>query len=180
MMARRLLFTAPLAGVVGGAGAFYAYMGLKRDPRGVPSVLIGRAPPEFDLPVLADQAARLTPAALPRGRPVIVNFFASWCPPCRIEHPQMMRLSREGVAMIGIAFKDRPEDTQRFLGELGDPFRTVGLDQSGRTAIEWGVYGVPESYFVDPAGIVRWRDAHAITPELLEAELRPLLRRYRA
>ena len=82
--------------------------------------------------------------------------------------------------MIGIAFKDRPEDRQRFLGELGDPFRTVGLDQSGRTAIEWGVYGVAESYFVDPAGIVRWRYAGAITPELLEAELRPLLRRYRA
>ncbi len=180
MIARRLLFAAPLVGLAGGAAGFYAYMALGRDPRGVPSVLVGRAPPAFDLPPLADGGPRLTNQSIPRGRPAIVNFFASWCAPCRIEHPQLLRLAREGIALVGIAFKDKPDDAKRFLGDLGDPFRAIGLDQTGRTAIEWGVYGVPESYFVDPAGIVRWRYAGPITPDVLDAEVRPLLRRYAA
>lgn len=180
MIARRLLFAAPLVGLAGGAAGFYAYMALGRDPRGVPSVLVGRAPPAFDLPPLADGGARLTNTVFVPGRPVIVNFFASWCAPCRIEHPQLLRLAREGIALVGIAYKDKPDDAKRFLGDLGDPFRAIGLDQTGRTAIEWGVYGVPESYFVDPAGIVRWRYAGPITPDVLDAEVRPLLRRYAA
>lgn len=180
MIARRLLFAAPLVGLAGGAAGFYAYMALGRDPRGVPSVLVGRAPPAFDLPPLAEGGLRLTNASIPRGRPAIVNFFASWCAPCRIEHPQLLRLAREGIALVGIAYKDKPDDAKRFLGDLGDPFRAIGLDQTGRTAIEWGVYGVPESYFVDPAGIVRWRYAGPITPDVLDAEVRPLLRRYAA
>lgn len=180
MIARRLLFAAPLVGLAGGAAGFYAYMALGRDPRGVPSVLVGRAPPAFDLPPLAEGGLRLTNQSIPRGRPAIVNFFASWCAPCRIEHPQLLRLAREGIALVGIAYKDKPDDAKRFLGDLGDPFRAIGLDQTGRTAIEWGVYGVPESYFVDPAGIVRWRYAGPITPDVLDAEVRPLLRRYAA
>jgi cytochrome c biogenesis protein CcmG/thiol:disulfide interchange protein DsbE len=180
VIARRLLFAAPLVGLAGGAAGFYAYMALGRDPRGVPSVLVGRAPRAFDLPPLAEGGLRLTNASIPRGRPAIVNFFASWCAPCRIEHPQLLRLAREGIALVGIAYKDKPDDAKRFLGDLGDPFRAIGLDQTGRTAIEWGVYGVPESYFVDPAGIVRWRYAGPITPDVLDAEVRPLLRRYAA
>lgn len=180
MIARRLLFAAPLLGLAAGAAGFYAYMRSGRDPRGVPSVLVGRPPPPTDLPALHDGQPRLTNAAFATGRPLIVNFFASWCAPCRIEHPQLIRLAREGVHLIGIAHKDRPADAQRFLAELGDPFRAIGQDLSGRASIEWGVYGVPETYFIDGTGIVRWRFAGPITPEILDAQLRPLLRRYAA
>lgn len=180
MIGRRLLFAAPLIGLGLGAGGFYAYMASGRDPRGVPSVLVGRSPPAFDLPPLAEDGARLTPAVLEQGRPAIVNFFASWCAPCRIEHPQLMQLSRQGIVLVGIAYKDRPQDARKFLAELGDPYRKVGLDQSGRTGIDWGVYGVPESYFLDPRGIVRWRYAGPITAEVLAGEMRLLLRRYAA
>jgi cytochrome c biogenesis protein CcmG/thiol:disulfide interchange protein DsbE len=180
MIARRLLFAAPLIGLAGGAAAFYAYMRSGRDPRGVPSVLVGRPPPPFDLDPLIEGQPRLTPAAFTPGRPAVLNFFASWCAPCRIEHPQLLRLAREGVNLLGIAYKDRPADARRFLAELGDPFRLIGQDVSGRTAIEWGVYGVPETYFIDAQGVVRWRFAGAVTPEILAEQMRPLLRRHAA
>lgn len=178
MIGRRLLFAAPLVGLAGGAAGFYAYMASGRDPRGVPSALVGRSPPGFDLDPLFEGAPRLTEAAFTPGRPTLLNFFASWCAPCRIEHPQLMRLGREGINLLGIAYKDRPADTRRFLAELGDPFRLIGKDSSGRTAIEFGVYGVPESYFVDGGGIVRWRFAGALSAEVVQDQLRPLLRRY--
>ena len=178
MIARRLLFAAPLIGLAGGAAGFYAYMASGRDPRGVPSVLVGRPPPPFDLEPLIEGQPRLTPAAFTPGRPAVLNFFASWCAPCRVEHPQLLRLGREGVNLLGIAYKDRPADARKFLAELGDPFRLIGQDSSGRTAIEFGVYGVPETYFIDGSGIVRWRFAGAVTPEILDDQLRPLLRRY--
>jgi cytochrome c biogenesis protein CcmG, thiol:disulfide interchange protein DsbE len=178
MIGRRILYAAPLAVLGAGAAGFYSYMRSGRDPRGVPSALVGRPPPAFDLPPLHEGAARLTNAALVPGRPLLVNFFASWCAPCRIEHPQLMRLAREGVRMLGIAYKDRPEDAKRFLAELGDPFQLVGQDRDGRNAIDWGLYGVPETYFVDPTGIVRWRMAGPITEAYLVGEVRPLLARY--
>jgi len=178
MIARRLLFAAPLIGLAGGAAGFYAYMASGRDPRGVPSVLVGRPPPAFDLDPLIEGQPRLTQAALVAGKPSVLNFFASWCAPCRIEHPQLLRLGREGVNLLGIAYKDRPADARKFLAELGDPFRLIGQDISGRTAIEFGVYGVPETYFIDGSGIVRWRFAGAVTSEILDDQLRPLLRRY--
>lgn len=178
MIGRRLVYASPLLLMGAGAFGFWSYMRSGRDPRGVPSVLVGNRPPPFDLPPLHDGAPRLSNAVLASGRPVLVNFFASWCPPCRIEHPQLMRLQRDGVRMLGIAYKDRPEDARRFLAELGDPYQLTGVDRDGRNAIDWGLYGVPETYFVDPQGIVRWRMAGPITPEALAAEVRPLLARY--
>jgi cytochrome c biogenesis protein CcmG/thiol:disulfide interchange protein DsbE len=178
VIGRRLLFASPLALLGAGAFGFYSYMRSGRDPRGVPSALVGNVPPPFDLPPLNEAAPRLTNAALTPGRPLLVNFFASWCAPCRIEHPQLMRLAREGVRMLGIAYKDSPPDAKRFLAELGDPFQLIGVDRDGRNAIDWGLYGVPETYFVDPAGIVRWRMAGPITPEYLAGDVRPLLARY--
>jgi cytochrome c biogenesis protein CcmG/thiol:disulfide interchange protein DsbE len=177
MIARRVLFAAPLVGLAGGAAGFYAYMASGRDPRGVPSVLVGRPPPPLDLDPLHDSQPRLTSAVFGQGRPVVVNFWASWCAPCRIEHPQLLRLSRERTIVVGIAYKDRPADAQNFLTQLGDPFALIGQDGTGRTAIEWGVYGVPETYLVDARGIVRWRFAGAVTPEILADQLHPLLRR---
>ncbi|MCO6418208.1 DsbE family thiol:disulfide interchange protein [Siccirubricoccus sp. KC 17139] len=185
---RSLLLLAPL-GVAAAAGAgFYAMLrGLgtgSYNPRGVPSALIGKAPPDFALPPLEGaerpgvSAADLRAHNGPLGRPVLVNFFASWCVPCVIEHPQLMRLAREGVPLLGIAYKDKPEDSLGFLRRHGNPFAKLGVDQPGRVAIDWGLYGVPETYLIDKEGIIRWRWAGPITNDTLGAELQPLLRRY--
>jgi len=182
---RRWLLYAPF-GLAAAAGAGFLVMlrGLQTgdyDPRGVPSVLLGRAPPEFSLPPLeAANLPALTAADLrgPLPGPVLVNFWASWCVPCIIEHPQLMRLSREGVPVHGINYKDRPEAGAGFLRQHGNPFRRLGRDEPGRVAIDWGVYGVPETYLLDRQGLVRWRFAGPITPDVLDRDLRPLLRRY--
>ncbi|MBL6456041.1 DsbE family thiol:disulfide interchange protein [Belnapia sp. T6] len=179
---RRGLLLAPVA-VAGLAGAgFYAMLrGLgtgRYDPRGVPSALIGKPAPDFTLPPLegADRPG-LAAADLKTGRPVLVNFFASWCVPCVIEHPQLMRMAREGVPIFGIAYKDKPEDSLRFLKQHGTPYARLGTDQPGRVAIDWGLYGVPETYLIDGAGIIRWRMAGPVTEEILADQLTPLLRR---
>ncbi|MBI0434815.1 DsbE family thiol:disulfide interchange protein [Roseomonas sp. KE0001] len=182
-MNRRLLMLAPLGLVAAGGAGFYAMLrGLgdgSYDPRGVPSALLGRATPAFSLPALEEGAPPLTEAAL-RGlpAPVLVNFWASWCVPCIVEHPQLMRLAREGVTILGINYKDRPADARAFLQRHGNPFRQLAQDAPGRVAIDWGVYGVPESYLIDRQGIVRWRWPGPVTPEVLEQDIRPLLRRH--
>ena len=112
--------------------------------------------------------------------PVLENFFASWCVPCIIEHPQLMRLSREGVAIFGIAYKDKPADSLQFIRRHGNPFQRLAKDEPGRVAIDWGLYGVPETYLLDRQGIIRWRYAGPITDEVLAQDLRPLLQRYAA
>lgn len=183
---RRLLLLAPLGVVAAGGAAFYGMLqGLRTgefNPRGVPSALIGRPAPAFDLPEVPGVEVPLlrhADVAAP-GRPVIVNFWASWCVPCIVEHPQLMALSREGVPVFGIAYKDRPEASREFLRRHGNPFARLARDEPGRAAIDWGVYGVPETYLIDPRGIIRWRFAGAITPEILAQEIRPLLRRHAA
>jgi cytochrome c biogenesis protein CcmG/thiol:disulfide interchange protein DsbE len=181
---RRLLLLAPL-GVAAGAGVGFLAMlrGMgtgSYNPRGVPSALIGKPPPDFTLPAL-DGAERPALAAADlrgAGKPVLVNFFASWCMPCVVEHPMLMRLSREGVPVFGIAYKDKPEDSQNFLRRHGNPYARLGVDLPGRVAIDWGLYGVPETYLIDKEGIIRWRWAGPLTEDTLRAELQPLLRRY--
>jgi cytochrome c biogenesis protein CcmG/thiol:disulfide interchange protein DsbE len=108
---------------------------------------------------------------------VVINFFASWCVPCRVEHPLLMRLaSREKLALVGIAYKDKPEDSQRFLAGLGDPYARIAVDRAGRTGIDFGLYGVPETYVVDRAGHIRKRFVGPLTPEAIDRELLPLIR----
>lgn len=181
---RRALLLAPLGVAVLGGASFYAMLrGLRSgdyDPRGVPSVLIGRTPPEFSLPPLEGSGLPALSAADLRDlpRPVLVNFWASWCVPCIIEHPQLMRLQRDGVAVFGVNYKDRPADAQAFLTRHGNPFARLGRDEPGRVAIDWGVYGVPETYLLDRGGIIRWRWPGPITPEVLRDDLTPLLRRH--
>ena len=181
---RRALLVLP-ALVAGGAGlGFFAMLrGLGTggyDPRGVPSALIGKAPPEFDLPPLEGTGLPgLSSDDLKApGRPVLVNFFASWCVPCVIEHPQLMRLSREGVPVFGVGYKDQPADSRRFLEKHGNPYKRLGVDLPGRASIDWGLYGVPETYLIDRGGVIRWRWAGPVTDDTLRAELGPLLRRY--
>lgn len=171
---RRLVFLVPLALFLGLAGWFAAALFSGRDPRELPSALIDKPAPDFDLPSLAE--GRLSSASL-RGQVTVVNFFASWCAPCRMEHPVLLHLARqEKVRVIGIAYKDRPEDSRRFLAELGDPYLTTGIDRDGRTGIDFGLYGVPETYVIDKAGHIRKRIVGPVTPALLDRELLPLLR----
>lgn len=181
---RRALLLVPL-GLAAGAGAgFYGMLrGLRTgayDPRGVPSALLGRPPPEFSLPPLEgmDLPALSSADLRAPGRPVLVNFFASWCLPCVVEHPVLVRLARRGVPVHGVAYKDRPEDSLAFLRRHGNPYNRLGVDQPGRVAIDWGLYGVPETYLLDREGVIRWRWAGPLTEDVLKNDLDPLLRRH--
>jgi cytochrome c biogenesis protein CcmG/thiol:disulfide interchange protein DsbE len=183
---RRLLLAAPFGiAVAAGAGFWFMLRGLQDgsfNPRGVPSALIGRAPPEFDLPGIESTGLPALSSADLRNldRPVVVNFWASWCVPCIIEHPQLMALHREGVPVFGINHKDRAADAQTFLTRHGNPFLRLGADVPGRVSIDWGVYGVPETYILDRQGIIRWRWAGPVMPENLRDDMMPLLRRLAA
>jgi cytochrome c biogenesis protein CcmG/thiol:disulfide interchange protein DsbE len=152
------------------------------NPRGVPSALIGRPPPDFDLPAIEPTGLPALASADLRNlnRPVVVNFWASWCVPCIIEHPQLMALHREGVPVLGVNHKDRAGDAAAFLTRHGNPFQRLGADVPGRVSIDWGVYGVPETYILDRQGIIRWRWAGPVTPEILRDDITPLLRRLAA
>ncbi|MFQ3622379.1 MAG: DsbE family thiol:disulfide interchange protein [Acetobacteraceae bacterium] len=190
MTARRLLFALPvLALVAAGAGFWSMLSGMQRgtfDPRGVPSALIGRPVPAFSLGPLEGSGkpglSSADIAAAVREGPVLVNFFASWCVPCLVEHPQLMRLAAEGVTVFGINYHTGTQKDPGALAWLrrhGDPFARIGVDVTGRVAIDFGTYGVPETFLVDREGIVRWRMAGPITEQVLAEDVRPLLRRYR-
>jgi len=180
-MNRRWLLAAPL-GIAAAAGAgFYAMLARMNegrfDPRGVPSALLDKPAPVTSLPAL-DGHQGWTDADLRKGgAPLLVNFFASWCVPCVIEHPQLMTLSRQGVRILGVAYRDKPADSARFLAQRGNPFAGVVSDAEGRASLEWGLYGVPETYLLDGAARVRWRMAGPVTEEILADQLQPLLRR---
>ncbi|MBC7433558.1 MAG: DsbE family thiol:disulfide interchange protein [Rubritepida sp.] len=181
---RRLLLAAPL-GVAAAAGVgFWAMLSGLQDgsfnPRGVPSALLGRPPPDFALPPVEGSTLPGFASADLRGleRPSLVNFWASWCVPCIIEHPQLMALRAEGVPIFGISYKDRAPDALQFLSRRGDPFLRLAADPPGRVAIDWGVYGVPESYILDRQGIIRWRYAGPITADIMNEDVKPLLRRH--
>lgn len=173
MTRRQWLLAAPLgAAALGGAGFYAMLRGLQDgsfNPRGVPSALIGRTPPDFALPAVEGSDLPALASADLRGleRPVLVNFWASWCVPCIIEHPQLMALSRAGVPVLGVNYKDRAPDALAFLRRHGNPFARLGADPPGRVAIDWGVYGVPESYVIARDGTIRWRWAGPITPEMM-------------
>lgn len=155
--------------------AFILWWGLYGNPRDVPSTMIGRPVPAFQLPELAGAGVPGFAAADLKGKGVLlVNVFASWCVPCREEHPLLMQLSTRGdIRLYGINNKDRPEDAMRFLTRLGQPFAAIGTDGSGRVSIDWGVYGVPESFIVDNDGIIRFKWIGPMTPESIEKVIVP-------
>lgn len=154
-MNRRVLLLAPLGVAVAGGVGFWAMLsGMKQgtfDPRGVPSQLIGRKLPPFALPGFGQQDV------LAQRKPVVINFFASWCVPCVEEAPTLMALKQAGVPLWGIAYKDKAEATDTFLQRHGNPFAKLARDAAGDVAIDWGVTGVPETYLIDAEGVVRWR-----------------------
>jgi cytochrome c biogenesis protein CcmG, thiol:disulfide interchange protein DsbE len=172
-MARKLIFLLPAALFAALVVAFA--VGLRHDPHLLPSALIDRPAPDFALPGLYESANGLTRNDLD-GRVTLVNFFASWCAPCREEHSELMALARlRGVTLDGIAYKDKPEESRRFLERLGNPYRVIGVDRNGTTAIDFGVYGVPETYVVDATGHIRYRHVGPLTAEDVKRKISPLI-----
>jgi cytochrome c biogenesis protein CcmG/thiol:disulfide interchange protein DsbE len=150
----RWLALLPLVAIAALAVLFVGWS-LKRDPAFKPDAMVGQPIPETVLPMLTgDQAGPgqvdLKTAGV--GRPMIVNVFASWCAPCRIEHPKLLQLKRRGIAVVGVAYKDEPVATRAFLDELGDPFAMVPVDREGRAGLDLGISGVPETFAVDAMG----------------------------
>ena len=177
---RRALLLAPF-GLAAAAGVgFLTVLGRMKqgrfDPHDVPSQLIGKRIPDFALPGLGDRQGFAAADVVAAKRPLLINFFASWCVPCVIEHPELMALAKDGLPIWGIAYKDTPAAAGGFIARHGDPYARLAEDKPGRVAIDWGVYGVPESYLLDRDGVVRWRMAGPITPDVAGEQLRPLLR----
>jgi cytochrome c biogenesis protein CcmG/thiol:disulfide interchange protein DsbE len=176
-MSRRLLFLLPLATLALMAGFFAWSLMAGRDPASIGSVMVGRPAPKLDLRALRDGDKPLTDALLRSGKPVIVNFFASWCTPCLAEHPLFMRLAqREGAVIVGIAWKNKPEEARAWLAKLGDPFLHAGLDFDGKTGLDWGLSGVPETYLIDGNGIVRFHFRGPITEKDVTGVIIPFLK----
>ncbi len=152
-------------------------IGLTKDPRLVPSPLIGKPVPEFSLPPVKGRALGLSSDDL-KGQVALVNVFASWCVACREEHPVLLELGKKGsVPIHGLDYKDKPVDAQAWLDELGDPYTRTGADISGRVGIDWGVYGVPETFVVDRSGVIAYKHIGPITPTALEDTILPLVRK---
>ena len=174
---RSLLLVLPVVTFAVLAGIFFLRLRSGVDPQALPSVLIGKAAPTFQLPPVADLTAegRAVPglsSADFKGRVTLVNFWASWCAPCQVEHPMLMRLAREpGLQLVGVDYKDAPENGRRFLARNGVPFTAVGADATGRVAIDFGVYGVPETFIVGPDGVIRDKLVGIVTPENFETVL---------
>ena len=148
-------------------------IGLTRDPTRIPSPLIGKPAPAFSLPLAG--GGTLTNAQL-QGRPALVNFFASWCGPCLQEHPLLMELAAQGVNIIGVNYKDEPADAEAWLARHGNAWRAIARDLDGRVAIDWGVYGVPESFVIDAQGIIRFKQVGPLTREAWDRDIAPLLK----
>jgi cytochrome c biogenesis protein CcmG/thiol:disulfide interchange protein DsbE len=175
---RRIASVTPLLLFAGLAVLFG--IGLTLNPREIPSPLIGKSVPEFRLDPVKGRTLGLASSDL-RGEVSIVNVFASWCTACREEHPLWMQLKADGgVPLHGLNYKDRPDDAARWLAELGDPFTRTGADLDGRVGIEWGVYGVPETFVVDKRGVIRHKVIGAITRKTLDERVLPLVRALQA
>ena len=168
MKARYVVPAAVLAGLV----VLFA-IGLQRDPSKIPSPLIGKPAPAFDLPT--PEGARLANASL-AGTPVLVNFWASWCTPCLQEHPLLMELARGGTKIVGINYKDDPEAARQWLARHGNPFATIAQDRDGRVGLDWGVYGVPETFALDAAGVIRHKHIGPLTREAWDGQLLPIVK----
>ena len=151
-------------------------IGLKLDPREVPSPLIGKPAPHFELPEL-HQAARTFSERDMLGKVWVLNVWASWCVSCREEHPVLLDLAASGeVPIYGLNYKDRREDGLAWLKGMGDPYKLSIFDFDGRVGIDYGVYGVPETYVIDKSGVIRYKRIGPLTPEIVKEKVLPLVR----
>ena len=158
----------------------FLYLGLYRDPTLVPSPLVGKPVPQFSLDPVKGRTLGLSSRDL-RGEVSLVNVFASWCVACRHEHGLLLALEREGVVPIhGLNYKDAPDDAAAWLDALGDPYTRTGADLDGRAGLDWGVYGVPETFVVDRDGRIAYKHIGPVTPRVLDETILPLVRDLRA
>lgn len=154
-------------------------VGLKLDPRKIPSVLIGKPVPAFELAPVKGRTRGLASTHL-KGEVSLVNVFASWCVECRVEHPFLMRLAAEIVVPLhGLNYKDKPDDAAKWLDGLGDPYTRTGADLDGRVAIDFGVYGVPETFVIDRNGIIAYKHIGAMNAKVFAEKIRPLIEKLR-
>ena len=171
-MVRWLLFLPPLL-FAGLAGLLLAGM-LRDNPDGLPSAYAGKAAPALQVTALGDGPV-LTDALLRVPGVMVVNFWASWCAPCRAEHPRLMEIKAMGLPVYGVNYKDKPADALGLLDELGNPFAALGADATGRMGLDWGLYGVPETFVIDGSGTVVLRFAGPITTQEMERTILPAI-----
>jgi cytochrome c biogenesis protein CcmG/thiol:disulfide interchange protein DsbE len=172
---RRFLYFLPVALFAILAGYFALALRPGRDPQLLPSAMIDKPAPAIDLAPL-DGATRVTNQSF-AGQVTLINFFASWCVPCRAEHPMLMRMAnQEKVSIVGIDYEDKPDEARRLLAQLGDPYRAIAMDADGRMGIEFGVYGVPETYVIDKTGRIRFKQVGPIGAGVLEHTLLPMIK----
>lgn len=171
---RKLFVFLPLLVFLGLAAVFLSQLLSGRDISAVPSALIGQPAPETRLPPLEGANVPGLDSAAFAGKVTLVNVWASWCAPCRQEHPVLLQLSSDArFTIAGLNYKDRPENARRFLGDLGNPYHAIGVDDAGKTAINWGVYGVPETFLVGKDGRILYRHVGPLSPEAVAGELLP-------
>lgn len=171
---RRLFVLLPLLIFLGLAGLFLSQLLSGRDVSEVPSALIGQPAPQTNLPALEGSNLPGLDSKLFAGKVTLVNVFASWCAPCREEHPVLLALAQDKrFVMTALNYKDRPENARRFLGDLGNPFQAIGVDEAGGTAIDWGVYGVPETFVIGKDGKIAYKHVGPLTPETVQTLLLP-------
>ena len=154
--------------------------GLTNDPRDIPSPLVGKPVPEFTLPKLYDSEKTTSPAEM-KGEVWMLNVFASWCVSCKAEHAVVSQFVKDsGLKVMGLNYKDESPDAKAWLAEHGNPYAMIAVDLDGRVGIDWGVYGVPESYLIDKKGVIRHKFTGPITPQIVEETLKPMLKQLRA
>lgn len=175
---QRLIFLLPLALFLG--LAVYLFVGLGRDVSEVPSAMIDKPVPSMDLPPLKDgKPGMATPDF--KGEVQVINVFASWCVPCRAEHPLVTQLAEEhGITVNGLNWKDKPADARKWLKDLGDPYARIGSDENGRAGIDLGVYGVPETYVIDAEGRIRYKHTGPLQLRHLKQDILPLIEELRS
>jgi cytochrome c biogenesis protein CcmG/thiol:disulfide interchange protein DsbE len=173
-----LKFAIPLA-IFFLLAAFLA-VGLTRDPREVPSPFIGKPAPAFKLEQLHDEKLAFAPEDM-KGKVWMLNVWASWCVSCRVEHPLLVEMSRRGIVpIVGLNYKDKRDEGLQWLRRHGDPYSLSAYDVDGKVGIDYGVYGVPETFVIDKQGVIRYKQIGPITPEALEKKIMPLIRELNA
>ncbi|MFA7503476.1 MAG: DsbE family thiol:disulfide interchange protein [Burkholderiaceae bacterium] len=175
---RSLRFIIPL--LLFAAIGMFLYKGLSNDPRIIPSPLVGKPAPDFSLPILGADGRAWGPEEM-RGKVWLLNIWGSWCAACQIEHPLFNQIARDGtLPLVGLAWKDDPQASARWLDRLGDPYTVVISDIQGRAAIDYGVYGAPESFLIDKRGVIRFKQTGPFSPESIRDTLMPLVRELEA